>query len=178
MGGPAGAAIGVGFALVSWARTAGPSGEAASPGSTLRADRALVLLLPLPLVIIFAVAYGISFGLAPRGGLHDGLRYGIYGLGLGLALWIAIAFTRAWPWYLATTAWLAVRGQLPWRLARFLEDAHELRILRQVGAVHQFRHARLLEHLARPPAAAASPAAQVPGRPLRSMRPDSARRQT
>ena len=48
MGSLAGAAIGLGFALVSWARTAAPSGEAASPRSTLRADRALVLLLPIP----------------------------------------------------------------------------------------------------------------------------------
>lgn len=75
--------------------------------------------------------YGIAFGFAPGGGIHNGLRYGIYGLALGLALWLAIAFTRAWPWYLAASAWLAIRGQLAWRLARFLQDAHNLRILRQ-----------------------------------------------
>ena len=39
--------------------------------------------------------------------------------------------------------------RLPGTRRRFLEDAHRLGILRQVGAVYRFRHARLQEHLAR-----------------------------
>jgi hypothetical protein len=44
--------------------------------------------------------------------------------------------------------WLPLTGQLPWRVMGFLEEAHRRGILRQVGAVYQFRHARLQEHFA------------------------------
>ncbi|GAB3981170.1 NACHT domain-containing protein [Plantactinospora veratri] len=56
-------------------------------------------------------------------------------------------------------ALLALTGRLPWRSVTFLEDAHRRRILRQVGTVYQFRHARLRDHLAgdgRPPHTTAS----------------------
>jgi hypothetical protein len=42
-----------------------------------------------------------------------------------------------------------LRGRLPWRLVRFLADAHEQRgVLRQAGAAYQFRHVELQRHLA------------------------------
>jgi hypothetical protein len=44
--------------------------------------------------------------------------------------------------------WLAARGKLPWRLAAFLSEAHDLQILRQRGGAYQFRHARLQDYLA------------------------------
>lgn len=51
--------------------------------------------------------------------------------------------------YAIAHAWLAVWRRLPWRLFAFLEDAHErASLLRQLGAVYQFRHARLMERLA------------------------------
>jgi hypothetical protein len=43
---------------------------------------------------------------------------------------------------------LAARGQQPWRIMTFLDDARERGLLRQSGAVYQFRHAMLCEHLA------------------------------
>jgi hypothetical protein len=46
---------------------------------------------------------------------------------------------------------------MPWRLLRFLQDAQRRGILRQQGATHQFRHARLQQRLAAAPGAA-SPA--------------------
>ncbi|MDH6115969.1 hypothetical protein ABH930_002168 [Kitasatospora sp. GAS204A] len=58
---------------------------------------------------------------------------------------------------LVRTSWFAYRhahlhhalsGRLPWRLSKFLADAHRLGVLRQVGPVYQFRHARLRERLA------------------------------
>ncbi|MDF5754668.1 hypothetical protein [Spongiactinospora sp. TRM90649] len=36
---------------------------------------------------------------------------------------------------------------LPWRLMRFLDDAHRVGLLRAVGPVYQFRHAELRDHL-------------------------------
>src|SRR5262249_5783246 len=56
----------------------------------------------------------------------------------------------AWIPFVIARSWLALRGKLPWRLVAFLEDCHRLGILRQVGPVYQFRHARLQDHLAQP----------------------------
>ncbi|MFF5185955.1 hypothetical protein ACFY30_19645 [Streptomyces sp. NPDC000345] len=44
--------------------------------------------------------------------------------------------------------WLAVTGRAPWRLMRFLEDAHRRGVLRHSGALYEFRHVRLQERLA------------------------------
>jgi NACHT domain len=43
--------------------------------------------------------------------------------------------------------WLACGRRLPWRPITFLVDAHNRGVLRQVGAVYQFRHIRLQERL-------------------------------
>ncbi|MFI2077570.1 NACHT domain-containing protein [Streptomyces triculaminicus] len=53
----------------------------------------------------------------------------------------------AWGWLVTTRLWLCARQQLPWRLMSFLEEAHKRGVLRQVGAIYQFRHARLQEQL-------------------------------
>jgi hypothetical protein len=139
--------VGLGFALVSWARAPAPTGRAASPSSTLVGDRTLVLW-GLPAVILFALVYGMAFALAPSKGLHDSLHFGIYGLGLGFAVWFVVASTQAWPHYLIASCALASRGKIPLRLMSFLREAHRLRILHQDGSVYQFRHARLQKYLA------------------------------
>ena len=43
---------------------------------------------------------------------------------------------------------LAVSGQTPWNLARFLEQARGLNLMQRVGSAYIFVHRRLLEHLA------------------------------
>ncbi|MGH3706911.1 MAG: hypothetical protein ACRDRU_17000 [Pseudonocardiaceae bacterium] len=43
--------------------------------------------------------------------------------------------------------WLPLTGRLLWALLTFLDDAHKRGVLRQAGAVYQFRHARLQDHL-------------------------------
>jgi hypothetical protein len=53
-----------------------------------------------------------------------------------------------WYAYLHARLQLALTARLPLRLSAFLADAHRLGILRQVGPVYQFRHARLRERLA------------------------------
>lgn len=50
---------------------------------------------------------------------------------------------RTWTRYRLVHMSLAARGFLPWRLWRFVEDAHLRGILRQSGASWQFRHVRL-----------------------------------
>jgi hypothetical protein len=52
-----------------------------------------------------------------------------------------------------------MRWRTPLRLVRFLEDARDRNVLRAVGPVYQFRHARLQDRLAEQ----ASVVAQNPG---------------
>lgn len=68
----------------------------------------------------------------------------LFGLGVGLAVFLS----RSWGLFVVTRLWLALRGHAPLRLMRFLDDAHRRGVLRQVGAVYQFRHARLQDRLA------------------------------
>ena len=42
---------------------------------------------------------------------------------------------------------LAASVRLPWRPMRFLRDAHNRGVLRQVGGVYEFGHALLQDHL-------------------------------
>lgn len=69
---------------------------------------------------------------------------GVFALAIGLTL----VASRAWGAYLLTRCWLTARKRLPPRLMRFLDDAHRRGVLRNAGAVYQFRHARLQDRLA------------------------------
>jgi hypothetical protein len=76
------------------------------------------------------------------------------GLGIGLASGVVIGLTFGF--YHATSArfliiswWLALSRKTPLRLRHFLDDAHQRSVLRQVGPAYEFRHALLLEHLAK-----------------------------
>lgn len=50
--------------------------------------------------------------------------------------------------YLCAMAFLRWRGCVPGRMMRFLGDAHRIGLLRRVGPVYQFRHAKLQDRLA------------------------------
>ena len=55
----------------------------------------------------------------------------------------------AWvQWLLFVRFWLPLTDRLPWRIWTFLTDANHRGVLRQTGAVYQFRHAHLQDHLA------------------------------
>jgi hypothetical protein len=69
---------------------------------------------------------------------------------------VAVAFLSGpWGYFTQTRVWLAVSGRLPLRLMAFLDDAHRRGILRQNGAVYEFRHVLLQRHLAKRPARSA-----------------------
>lgn len=146
LGIPTGAVLGGTFAIAQWGRTPDQSAPPASPASVLRADRSLVLLLTTVSLVALPALY--TAALATGGGIRSIAQVGLEGLGIGLVLWLATVLSHAWPQYLITTAWLAARGRLPWRLASFLAQTHDLQILRQRGATYQFRHARLQDRLA------------------------------
>ncbi|MEU2731490.1 hypothetical protein ABZ650_27580 [Streptomyces griseoviridis] len=71
---------------------------------------------------------------------------------LGTQLWLPLGTAAlalsAWGRFVVARVWLAGTGRLPWRLMRFLEDAHRRGVLRRSGASFEFRHLRLQTHLA------------------------------
>ncbi|MEU9467381.1 NACHT domain-containing protein [Streptomyces avermitilis] len=82
-------------------------------------------------------------------GLRDGLWWGLLVTPV-IGLCIGCAYSVWWR-FLVVRLPLAVFRHAPWRLMGFLADAHEHRgVLRQVGAVYQFRHRNLQRHLAAP----------------------------
>lgn len=94
-----------------------------------------------------ALAFGPAAGFV--GGIGTGLTLGLLnGLGVGIAFTFAVS--QAW---LVTLGFifLSCAGLLPRRGLHFLEDARERGVLRTVGSVYQFRHARLQDQLANSP---------------------------
>lgn len=65
----------------------------------------------------------------------------VVGLSYGL-------ITSAWGWFQVARLYYHLTGEWPWRIMAFLDDAHKTRVLRQVGAVYQFRHVLLRDRLA------------------------------
>ncbi|MFH8293036.1 hypothetical protein [Streptomyces sp. NPDC018059] len=89
---------------------------------------------------------------------------------IGVLVTIAIVLfrTASAPWFIARH-YYAARRLLPRNLLAFLRDAHENRgVLRQVGAVYQFRHLHLQHQLGagrRPADRSARPAIPRGGQP-------------
>jgi MFS family permease len=108
-----------------------------APDVSLRGDRAAALLQAGIGGVVACLVLGLL-----AGNLATGLRWAV------LMAPIAVLGGR-WPWYQFARARLAFRGQLPWRTLDFLTEAHRRGVLRQVGTVYQFRHARLQDRLAR-----------------------------
>jgi hypothetical protein len=69
--------------------------------------------------------------------------------GIGASLGYGICFTAWGQWVLFARIVLPLTGRLPWTPVTFLEDAYQRGVLRQAGAVYQFRHARLQDRLCR-----------------------------
>ncbi|MCI3245706.1 NACHT domain-containing protein [Streptomyces spinosisporus] len=106
------------------------------------------------------VFWTLTLGVAASTGLGPWLLLVLSGANAAIqaallagALWLGltIAFTRTvWGPFTASKLHLASRHHIPRNLMAFLADAHQHRgVLRQVGAVYQFRHIDLQRHLAR-----------------------------
>jgi hypothetical protein len=118
--------------------------SAASPQAVLAGDRRTGTVVGL----VFGLVFGPVFGLM-AGGLA-GARVGVgVGVVAGVVLVISQSFSEAaWPSYAIARILLALRHRLPWPLMDFLADAHRRGVLRQAGAVYQFRHIELQHRLA------------------------------
>ncbi len=97
--------------------------------------------------LVSGLAGACAGGLA--GGLTSKLSVGLaVGLMSGLASGLAGGLASSSVIYLITLTCLSVRRRTPVRLMAFLQDAHRLGLLRQTGAVYQFRHIDLQKRLA------------------------------
>jgi hypothetical protein len=104
----------------------------------------------------FGLVWGLGVGLGV--GLLSGLLFGLgFGFGVGLVLGLMVGLLGPISWtafvpFAIARFWQALGRHIPWRLMSFLADAHQKRgVLRQAGAVYQFRHIDLQHRLARRP---------------------------
>ncbi|MFE4972016.1 NACHT domain-containing protein [Kitasatospora sp. NPDC056651] len=160
-------AFGLVSGIISWLEVPVDTESAVRPRGLLAANRNTVLVQLLLFGPLAGVAVTVGFRLIV--GFLGGSLWGVtatpgpmwdtrVGLLTALAggLGAALALTAWGEWVIIARIWLPLTGRLPWRAMSFFEDAHRERgVLRQAGAVYQFRHASLQEHLARPPETAA-----------------------
>jgi hypothetical protein len=162
LGAAAGAVLAVPIGLVYALSAPDATARAINPRRLLRQDIRVALVFGL----VYAFTTGFLGGVAvdpPFGalfgvacGLSGGLLYGpVWALALQAG---RVGVVGCVNYFLARVYFVTAR-RLPWRLMTFLEEAHRRGVLRQVGAVYQFRHAFLQDALTgppRPPAASAS----------------------
>ena len=98
------------------------------------------VLAAAPMVALIALAYGL------RGAIVVGVFFTLLPAGWGL-VWVV---DRASVGYLVTVRILRIDGLVPRRLMAFLDDAHRVGLLRQVGVMYQFRHITLTDYFAPP----------------------------
>jgi hypothetical protein len=128
--------------------------RAPSPVALLRADRRNTVVRLVRVVVVFNLALAVIAGLAVMdwGVLGAVMRFSAL-FSCYVALWVFVYHTCWGQWLLARVL-LAGTRRLPWHPIRFLEDARKRGVLRQMGGVYEFRHARLrdvLDDLERPP---------------------------
>jgi hypothetical protein len=160
-----GLGAGIAFALLGLLETPLDIGSAVNPPGLLKTNRTTVVTRFLVWAPTFGLLVGAGVGLlvgllhhlvGPLAGtITDGFRIGTDSFrigvlsGLGGAIGYALALTAWGQWAILARIWLPLTGRLPWPVAAFLDDAYRRGILRQAGAVYQFRHARLQHHLTR-----------------------------
>ncbi len=154
-----GLVFGVTFGLVRRFTEPTEAQEAITPMGMLHSDRQAVYyaagLGGLVGAAVGAMMGGVV-GVETRGlifEIHNPVLLGLLGvvvagsLGAG-GLGLVAQSTSAWGRFITTRVWLAQQGATPLRLMDFLEDAHRLGVLRQLGPYYQFRHALLQDRLA------------------------------
>jgi hypothetical protein len=110
---------------------------APTPQASLRHDLIAWGVFGLALGIVVALIYGFAF--------QTDVAASFAWVGLGLATAVAASHTSA---YALAVAVMVLRRRGPVRLLSFLEDARSRQLLRRVGWVYQFRHARLQDRMA------------------------------
>ncbi|GLX23162.1 helix-turn-helix domain-containing protein [Streptomyces lavendulae] len=153
-----GSAAGVVLGLMSVLEAPVDVTAAATPVALLSQNRTTAwrqfLILAPALALVIALGGHLVVGalrtvMGPlHWGLQDSLFIGAVG-GLGGTASYVLTFTAWGQWIVLARVWLPLAGRLPRDPAAFLDDAYHRGVLRQTGAVYQFRHLRLQHHLAR-----------------------------
>jgi tetrahydromethanopterin S-methyltransferase subunit F len=147
-----GLAVGLAVGFMTWLEAPIDIRRVVSPTDLLRTNRAAVVFLVLTWVFMFGIVGSLIAGGLGRGpttigsDLLNGVVIGIVG-GAGGGLSYGLSLTAWGQWVALTRIWLPLTGRLPWAVHTFLDDAYQRGVLRQAGAVYQFRHARLHNHL-------------------------------
>jgi len=134
-----GLAVGLGFSLTTALLAPTRAKTVVTPTELLGSNRVYT--------IFQAVTYGVAFSIVVD--VLTGLKNAII-----LGPVIGVAFTLvacAWGRWIVLRFWLSAFGRLPWPVWRFLADAYDRGVLRQAGAVFQFRHDLLQKELAATP---------------------------
>jgi hypothetical protein len=120
--------------------------SAVSPNDLLRTNSATAVVEFLGLGLALGFAHVLLVTLA-LGHVDPAIVLRDLAIGVVIGLAIGTCLTAWGQWLVFAKLWLPLTGRLPWSVAGFLEDACRRGVLRQVGAVYQFRHARLQAHL-------------------------------
>ncbi|MEU0493700.1 hypothetical protein ABZ249_31115 [Nocardiopsis sp. NPDC006139] len=133
--------------IFDWVQQPSLEGKLDSPVSSWRGDRSLNLTRGMVWSAITGFGGGVVVGLFydPWLGLVAGIFFSHI---FGVRLVLRGNGHASWPSYLVATYYLAWKKCLPRRLMAFLDDVHRVGLLRTVGPIYQFRHARLQEYLA------------------------------
>lgn len=151
-----GLAVGLVFGLAAALESPLDVSTAANPVSLLATNRTTVVRQALALapMLTITITFGGGLVVTALHGLLGPLIWNLWGaLAIGIvggltgALSYAFAFTAWGQWVILSRVWLPLTGKLPWSMVTFLDDAYRRGVLRQAGAVYQFRHARLQDHL-------------------------------
>ena len=114
-----------------------------NPSSSLRLDRRAAITYSVGYAVAAGAAAWPAYGLDPEAG-----GYGVTSvIVFGIAFYLASFFSTASGRHMIASVWLWLQGRLPLRSTEFLDDAHTRGALRQIGAIYQFRHARLQDRL-------------------------------
>lgn len=134
---------GVACGLYRWLETPADITRSTSPIASLRTDRMAALTRGGLVTTLSGLVWLIVVLTTPN---IDG-NHGVAGQ-LLLPMGPVAVCLSAWGRLLVARTWLSITGQLPWRLMTFLSDAHRRGVLRQSGALYQFRHLQLQQRLA------------------------------
>lgn len=149
--------------LIGWIDTPSPTAQTATPRRSFSTDRTLNLTRIITSCVaayLVPVVMGMFLDdttreppINPELGLLINITLGLLsGLGYahvsGILGGLVIGRHRAWLAYVWATWRLSREGHLPRKLMPFLDDMYRLGLLRTVGRVYQFRHAKLQDRLA------------------------------
>jgi hypothetical protein len=148
----AGLPIGIAGGIIRWLNEPTIQHVTASPIYTLRNDWCATF--GCIAVVSVTSAGSIAALLGPLHFLTMELGYPllvrpVHGLLFGATVGAIVAcYYNATPGFLIGVCWFSITRKLPWRLMSYLRTMQAAGLLRQVGAVYEFRHKMLRERLA------------------------------